>query len=154
MHNTIERSRFKLQEELRAILEEARVVIPGVQTLLGFQLIAVFNQLFPKSLSKTMQFWHLASMGLTAFAMILIMSPASYHRLAGHQISDQLVRKSSRFLMAGMFALATGICIDFQLIANVIVMNDLSATLMAGILFLLFLCQWFVFPLVSARGKQ
>ena len=45
-----------LEQQLRALLEEARVVIPGVQTLLGFQLIAVFSQLFPNSLSKIMQY--------------------------------------------------------------------------------------------------
>ena len=41
-----------LEEQLRALLEEARVVIPGVQTLLGFQLVVVFNQLFPQTLSR------------------------------------------------------------------------------------------------------
>ena len=37
-------------------------------------------------------------MALTALAMILIMSPASYHRLAGHEVLARLVliRKSNR----------------------------------------------------------
>jgi hypothetical protein len=32
-----------LEEETRTIIEEARMVLPGIQALFGFQLIAVFN---------------------------------------------------------------------------------------------------------------
>src|SRR6266446_3544638 len=35
-----------LVEETRAILAEARMVLPGIQALFGFQLIAVFNTRF------------------------------------------------------------------------------------------------------------
>jgi len=150
--NGVKKTDDSLEQQLRALLEEARVVIPGVQTLLGFQLIAVFNQLFPKTMSHAMQCWHLGSMGLTALAMILIMSPASYHRMAGHAVSEKLVHLSSRFLMAGMFVLAASICIDFQLIATVILSDEHLPSILAVLLFVIFLGQWFIFPKISARG--
>jgi hypothetical protein len=34
------------------LLEECRMVLPGIQALFGFQLIAVFNQNFGESLSR------------------------------------------------------------------------------------------------------
>src|SRR5205809_5807138 len=110
----------KLDQDLKCILEESRVVIPGVQALLGFQFVAVFNQLFPKELTHEMQIWHTVSLVLTTIAMILIMSPASYHRLGGHKTTQKLIDYSSHFLMTGMFVLSVGICIDFDLIACVI----------------------------------
>ena len=39
----MEKPNENLDQQLRALLEEARVVIPGVQTLLGFQLICGFQ---------------------------------------------------------------------------------------------------------------
>ena len=35
-----------LKDQARNVLEEARMVLPGIQALFGFQLIAVFNQRF------------------------------------------------------------------------------------------------------------
>jgi len=38
--------RETLEEEATHVTDEARMLLPGVQTVLGFQLIAVFNQRF------------------------------------------------------------------------------------------------------------
>jgi hypothetical protein len=35
-----------LEEETRTVIEEARMVLPGIQAVFGFQLIAVFNSGF------------------------------------------------------------------------------------------------------------
>jgi hypothetical protein len=39
-----------LETEVEQALEEARMVLPGIQALFGFQLIAVFNQRFDQAL--------------------------------------------------------------------------------------------------------
>lgn len=44
-----------LGDTVRNILEEARMILPGVQTLFGFQLIVVFNQRFEDLLSSREQ---------------------------------------------------------------------------------------------------
>ena len=56
------------------------MVLPGVQALFGFQLIAVFNNGFSEKLSHAEQCVHLLALALVAIAGALIMSPASYHR--------------------------------------------------------------------------
>lgn len=49
-----------LEEEATHATDEARMVLPGVQAILGFQLIAVFNQRF-EDLSKIQQYVHLGA---------------------------------------------------------------------------------------------
>ena len=48
-----------LGEEAKHVLEEARMVLPGIQALFGFQLVAVFNQRFSTDLTNSEQIVHL-----------------------------------------------------------------------------------------------
>jgi hypothetical protein len=65
----------------REAIEEARIVLPGIQALFGFQLIAVFNQRF-KELTEDERLIHFSATLLVTIAIALIMTPAAYHRLA------------------------------------------------------------------------
>jgi len=58
------------------------MVLPGIQALFGFQLIAVFNQGFGEKLSHGAQLVHLLALVLAALAMALVMTPAALHRLS------------------------------------------------------------------------
>jgi hypothetical protein len=65
-----------LEEEATHATDEARMVLPGVQAVLGFQLVALFNQRF-ELLSPAEQVLHLAAFLLVALAMGLLMTPAA-----------------------------------------------------------------------------
>ena len=52
------------------------MVLPGIQAVFGFQLIAAFNNRF-QNLKPMERLLHLG-----AIAIALIMAPASYHRIA------------------------------------------------------------------------
>jgi hypothetical protein len=71
-------------------VEEARMVLPGMQALFGFQLIAVFNNRFGQ-LSFADQVVHFCAVLLVAVAIGLIMTPAAYHR----QVERGTTRSSS-----------------------------------------------------------
>ena len=62
-----------LVEETRAILEEARMVLSGIQALFGFQLIAVFNTRFDE-LAPSLQMIHLIAFVAGAVSMSLVMT--------------------------------------------------------------------------------
>src|SRR5204862_1825788 len=62
------------------ILEECRMVLPGIQALFGFQLIAVFNESFSEKLSRGEQLLHLIAIVLVTVAIALVMAPAALHR--------------------------------------------------------------------------
>ncbi len=81
-HDRREVSEESLEQEATIILEESRMVLPGIQALFGFQLIAVFNQGFAEKLAPAEQIVHLLAFALVAIATALIITPAAYHRQA------------------------------------------------------------------------
>src|SRR3954462_2993663 len=102
-----------LSEVSSHLLEECRMVLPGIQALFGFQLVAVFNQKF-WDLTASHRIVHLIAIGLVALAVALVMTPAAYHRLAlRNSISQSFIELSSRLLLCSMFPLMLGTCLDF-----------------------------------------
>jgi hypothetical protein len=139
--------RLSLDKAVQHLLEEARMVLPGIQALFGFQLIAVFNQGFAQKLSPAEQLLHLAATTLVAGAVALVMTPAALHRqLEPDAVSEGFIRVSSRLLLASMLPLAVGISVDLFLIARVILGRAGPATALAAVLFALYVSLWFVLP--------
>jgi hypothetical protein len=75
-----ETERLALSDAATYLLDECRMVLPGIQALFGFQLIVVFNPGFDQKLSATEQQLHLTAIGLIATAVAIIMTPAAYNR--------------------------------------------------------------------------
>ena len=59
---------ISLTDQMRNILEEARMILPGIQALFGFQTIAVFNQRF-EDLGPAMRTLHLAALALVVISI-------------------------------------------------------------------------------------
>lgn len=136
-----------LAQSAQNLLEECRMVLPGIQALFGFQLIAVFNDGFSTKLADGEQYLHLGAIGLVAVAMALVMSPAAYHRQAlPRTVTDHFIALSSHLLLWSMFPLALGIALDFYLIATVITKHRLISVVLAGALLVLFFGLWLVLP--------
>src|SRR5262245_38606805 len=97
--------RETLEEEATHVTDEARMLLPGVQAVLGLQLIAVFNQRFV-AFSAGEQVIHLAAFLLMALAMGLVMTPAAYHRQVERgSVSRRFVEMSSTLLTLAMMPL-------------------------------------------------
>jgi putative copper export protein len=126
------------------------MLLPGVQTILGFQLMAVFNQRF-ENFSSGEQILHFAAFLLVALSMGLMLTPAAYHRHVERRIvSERFVKMSSRLLTWSMVPFLIGICLDTYLIGRII-LNETFPALVAGIgMFLVLGGLWFVLP-VAAR---
>ena len=142
------RERLPLPKAVEYMLEECRIVLPGIQVLFGFQLIAVFSDRFARVLSPAEQRLHLLAIALVAVAIALIMAPAAYHRQTEpERVSERFVRVSSRLLLASMPPLALAVCLDFHLVARIIV--GAAAAWLASALLLVFVLLWFVLPRVA-----
>src|SRR6185295_13758175 len=140
------REHLPLSQIAHMILEESRMVLPGVQALFGFQLIAVFNQRF-QDLTPFEQRLHLAALALVAIAVALLMGPAAYHRQAEPEsVSEEFVVLSSRLMLLGMFPLIMGVCIDYYLIARLILGDHATGLLLSGALCVVYVTIWFVLP--------
>jgi hypothetical protein len=129
------------------LLDEARMVLPGIQALLGFQLIAVFNEGFANRLGSAEQRLHLVAILLVALATGLVMTPAAYHRQAMQRaVSDAFLRLGSRLVSAALVPLAVGLSIEIFIVSR-LVTESLVASVAIGIVTLAVLMGlWLAFP--------
>lgn len=138
---------LSLSQAARYLLEECRMVLPGIQALFGFQLISVFNQTFHQKLSVPEQRLHLVALGLVAIAVALVMTPAAIHRHMGaRRITNRFIKISTRLMLWSMYPLSIGISADFYLIARIILQSPQIALFLSLLLLLIFGLLWFLFP--------
>ncbi len=143
---TAEETELPLAKAAEYLLEECRMILPGIQALFGFQLISVFNQSFAQKLSAGEQRLHLVAIVLIVIAIALVMTPAAYHRESGGKtVTETFLTVSTRLVVVSMIPLALGICIDFYLVARIIT-SGVVIPLLAIPLFLVFIMLWFVLP--------
>ncbi len=135
--------------EMRNIIEEARVVLPGVQALFGFQTIAVFSERF-EDLAYYAKMCHALGMIMVIVSVAMVMTPAIYYRTCRGHATSAMVKRSSRMIRGALGPLAAGLALDMFTVIYVVA-DGMSArfafSLAAGIgtLALLF-CLWFVLP--------
>jgi hypothetical protein len=130
------------------------MVLPGIQALFGFQLIAVLNPLFFQRLDAMQQRLHLVAIGLVAVAIGLIMTPAAYHRQTGpDEVSETFVTLAGRLVLWSMGPLAVAICLDFYLGGFVILRHQWVALLAAALL-LVFAALWWALPRSRRLGAM
>ena len=143
-----------LLDEVRITIEEARVVLPGIQALFGFQLIAAFNARFD-DLSQVDRGAHLVALVLVAIAVALVMAPAAYHRISERgQVSRHFVDLSSRLIETALVPLMLGISIDVYVVAALIT-GRASIGIGVGLALLVFFAGfWFVLPLLHRERHR
>jgi hypothetical protein len=143
---------LSLDSAAKHVLQECRMVIPGIQALFGFQLIAVFNQGFDEKLSNVGQNVHLAAMTLTALSMAIVMSPAALHRLAEpKQVSERFLWLASNLILAGMVPLAVAIGLDSYVVASIVLGRELPAVVVGIVLMVVFAWLWLLLPVRELR---
>jgi hypothetical protein len=141
-----EREELPLAKAAEYLLVECRTIVPGIQALFGFQLVSVFSQRFDEQLSSVEQQLHLIAIILVVVAMALIMTPAAYHReMGGREVTSTFLTVSTKLVVASMIPLALALCIDFYLVARVI-LNNFVVPILAVTLFIIFITLWFVLP--------
>jgi Family of unknown function (DUF6328) len=136
----------KTEKLAMAAIEEARMVLPGIQALFGFQLIAAFNETF-RQLEPLEQILHFVALIFVAVAIAIIMTPAAYHRLVERgSVSDFFVRLASWLVAAAMLPLMIALCIEVYLLGRVILHQEWICAAVAVFLLIVFSGLWFFFP--------
>jgi hypothetical protein len=144
-----------LETEANHLIEEARMVLPGIQALFGFQLIAVFNTRFDIVLTAAEQRLHLSAMLCIVLAILLIMAPAAYHRQAERGVvSRYFVNLASRLIAIAMLALTAGVAAEVFIVARMILDDVLFSAAIAAAVGVAFVGFWFVFPYVRRRQRH
>ena len=139
---------LSLCDAAKFLVEECRMVLPGIQALFGFQLVAVFNRAFAEKLTSAEQDIHLVATGLIALAIGLIMTPAAVHRqTTPRMITSEFIGLCTRLMLWAMAPLALGLCTDFYLVMIAVTRQYWTAAI-AVLLLIYLLFLWFVLPRV------
>ena len=143
----------QIEKMAQEAIEEARMVLPGIQALFGFQLIAVFNEGF-KQLTEFHKLMHYGATILIALAIALMMKPAAYHRqVESGSVSPFFVKLASGFVTA-LFPLMFGVCIEVYLLGRLVVQNEVYSVVIAALLMAVFASLWFLFPYVMRQRRH
>ena len=97
-----------LHSRIEQMLTEARVILPGAQALLGFQLAIVLTDTFEK-LPNPPRLLHAAALVSVALSIALLITPAALHRIvwAGED-TEAVLRIGGRIVLLALPPLAIG----------------------------------------------
>ena len=144
---TAESGATPLSTKIEQMLTEARVIIPGCQALLGFQLIAMLTQAFD-DLPLGAKIMHAAGLCCVTISTILLMTPAALHRLSfGGNDSERFLHLGSAFVIAASLPLALGIAADVYVVFLKITHSTAIAITAGMTLLLAMLGLWYFYPI-------
>ena len=145
--------KIPLAKKIEQMLTEARVILPGAQALLGFQLAVVLTEAFEK-LPGSSQVWHALALGFVALATILLMAPAAYHRIVyAGEASQQFHDLGSRFIMAATLMLALGLATDVYVVIAKISESTRLGLAVGVVSVIVLVSLWHVSPLLLSQRR-
>ena len=135
----------KNDQEMRNIIEEARVILPGLQAVFGFQTIAVFNDRF-NDLETYAQVCHLLGLVLLIVAMAMLMTPAVYYRAQHGVATAQMVKVSRKNIRGALMPLASGLSLDMMTVMSLATDKPALSIGVAVATLILFVGLWYLVP--------
>jgi predicted membrane channel-forming protein YqfA (hemolysin III family) len=147
-----ESSAARLDRELIELLNEIRVLLPGVQVLFAFLLTAPFASGFEKVTEFQRDLYAICLLSALAATACLV-APTTYHRIQWRQRDKEvLLRTSNRLTIAGSMFLALSLTFSILLVGDYLfdrwVAILASAISALGLVFL-----WYAIPL-SRRAEE
>ena len=142
-----------VKDRITALLTESRIVLPGVQALLGFQFASYLTQGF-EALSPAGKAVNTASLLMLVLAMVLLMALAPYHQLAedgGN--TERFERVAERLVLAALAPLALGVAGDVFVVTEV-VLGTLAGAALALACAAGMMAAWFGVPMLAARRSR
>lgn len=132
--------------ELAELLQELRVVLPGVQVLFAFLLTVPFSARFG-GVSPLQQAVFFGTLVCTALSAGLLIAPSAHHRLLWRkQAREHRLRVANRLAIAGMILLVPGMVGVMFVITDILFGSIAAATVTAAIT-AFFAYVWFVLPI-------
>ncbi|HEV2903155.1 MAG TPA: DUF6328 family protein [Gaiellaceae bacterium] len=138
----------RLNRELIELLNELRVILPGVQVLFAFLLTVPFTNRFAAITDQQRQVFF-ATFLLTAIATALLIAPSAYHRMRWRQRDkEQMLKTSNRLALSGLALLAAAITGAIHLVTDLIFAAPAAVSLVTAAAVLLYFWFWYGLPLM------
>jgi hypothetical protein len=136
-----------LHDKIDYVLTEARVMLPGAQALLGFQLLVPLMKSF-ETLPETTRMVHFFALMLVTAVVVLLITPAAIHRIAfGGEDDERFLRLASHIVTIALIPFALGVSSELYVATVRLMPTSSSASWVAlgaaGTLFSL----WYLWPL-------
>jgi hypothetical protein len=142
-----------LADKIRHVLTEARMVLPGAQALLGFGVLAALMDSFEK-FPPVLKAVHLAGLCFIALAVVLLMTPAAYHRIAERgEHTERFHRVAGRLLLGAMAALAPGVAAALWIVLERTSGSRTAGAAAAVLTLIAFYGAWFGWTLAVRERK-
>jgi cation transport ATPase len=139
--------------ELIELLQELRIVIPGVQVLFAFLLTVPFSQGFTK-LDALQRGVFFATLLCTAAATALLIAPSSHHRLLFRQgVREQRVQMGNLLAILGLAFLVPAM-VGVLFVITDLIFGSAAAIIVTVIVTLFFVLLWFILPLRYRRNED
>jgi hypothetical protein len=143
----------RVDRELREVLEEIRVALPGVELLLGFLLILPFSERFT-TIDGGLRAAYLACFVTTAASIALFVAPTACHRLGFREIDkERLVIRTNAQVLGGLALLAAAIGLA-AFVVGAVVLDAWWAGVIAGAVALWLAYWWFWLPSCERRRHR
>ena len=139
----------RVDRELIELLNELRVVLPGVTVLLAFLLAVPFAKGWTRVTTFQRDVFVVAFLS-AAVSVAFLAAPSSYHRLRFHQgDKEQLIRLGNTLAIVGIAAAAVSLDAVVLLVIDFVLSRE-AAIAAAAALALVVVMLWYVLPLRAA----
>ena len=150
---TDEDSQEKRNRQLDQLLQETRVVMPGVQVLFAFLLAVAFQQRFHDA-TRFEKDLFLATILCTTGSTICFIAPAAWHRiLFQRKDKGHIITVANRFVICGVGFLALAMSLALILVCDV-VFGGTTAAIVPAVVAPAFAWFWFAAPLLRRRRDR
>ena len=121
----------RIDRELGELIDEVRIILPGVEILFGFLIILPFSEGF-RDITGYQRSLYLASLLCVSAGLALCIAPTTYHRLRfreGDKVN--LLFLSNRFVIGAAVLVACGIALSVYLVVQTMFAGTVAAVIAA-----------------------
>lgn len=141
-----------MRERYLELIDELRVILPGVQVLFAFLITAPFSGRFG-DLSHLERAFYAEALIASTLALILLMTPVSYHRLSDRHDRHDRIHIAIRLKMAGLLALGFSIAGALMAVTS-FVFDPLVGALSAAAFAIVAFGMWVVLPIARRESSN
>lgn len=154
MPHPYEAEHESLEDDTRTTFLEGRTILPGAQTLFGFQLSVLFTGAFREHLSTGDRYVHFTALVLNAATIAVLMFPAAYHRqVTPGVVSRNFITLVNRSMTIALAFLGLSLSSTMYLVADVVFESWIAGVVVASISVSLFALLWFVWPTIARKHR-
>lgn len=142
----------KVDRRLKTALDEARLLILGVQILLGFEFQCVFQDGF-EGLTQGSKQLSMSALGLILLSTAILIAPSMQHRIVeSGQSTSRLIRTTNMLSGAALIPLAIGMTLSVYMITER-AFGSTTGIATASLLFVASTFFWFGLEFLVGRSR-